>query len=83
MQADMTSTSIQDNVQKFRELCEAHDLTYTYSDDGSVYRRGEAQYKEILEFSKSIPRNLAVQVWNQTIEKKLREYDWDDYKWKS
>ena len=66
----------------FRELCEAHDITYTYSDDGSVYRRGEAQYKQIVEFSKKIPHNIARQIWNQTVEKKLRKEVWSEYKWK-
>jgi hypothetical protein len=73
---------IDDNVKTFRELCEAHDMLYTWSDDGSVYRRGEAQYADIVKFSKTIPRNLAVQVWNQTVEKRLRQDMWEDYKWK-
>lgn len=69
-------------TETFRELCEAHDMLYTWSDDGSVYKRGEEQYADIVEFSKTIPRSVAVQVWNQTVEKKLRQDMWEDYKWK-
>lgn len=72
---------IEDKVKKFRELCEAHDLTYDFSDDSSVYSRGEQQYKEIVELSKQIPRNISRQIWNQTVEKKLLEHAWKDYKW--
>lgn len=71
-----------ETAKKFRELCEAHDITYDFSDDSTVYRRGDDQYKQIVEVSKQIPRNLAVQIWNETVEKKLLPNAWDDYKWK-
>ena len=73
---------IDEQCKIFREMCERHDMLYSWSDDGSVYRRGEAQYMDIVEFADSIPRHLAVQIWNQTVEKRMRQDMWDDYKWK-
>ena len=73
---------IDKKCETFREMCEGHDITYSWSDDYKVYSRGELQYLDLVEYSKSIPRNLAVQIWNQTVEKKLRKEVWDEYKWK-
>lgn len=70
-----------DNIQKFRELCASHDLTYTYSDDGKTYSRGDAQYKEIIELSKTMPRDVAVQIWNENVEKKIIQHSWNEFKW--
>ena len=72
-----------DREQTFREMCEYHDITYTYSDDGSVYRRGEAQYMDIVEFADSLPRETAVKIWNEVVDKKfLYEQDRKEYRWK-
>jgi hypothetical protein len=71
-----------DLQQTFRDMCEKHDLTYTYSDDGRTYSKGEAEYKAIVEFSKKIPREMAVKIWNETVEKKMQSFVWDEYKWK-
>lgn len=70
-----------DNAVLFKEMCEKHDLTYTYSDDGKVYDAGKAQYAEIIEMSKTLPRWMAVQIWNEVVERKLIEYAWPEYKW--
>lgn len=72
-----------DKLNQFRELCKNHDITYSYSDDGSVYNRGNAQYAEIVEMSKSIPREDAVRIWNEEVDKKfLYEQDRAEYRWK-
>jgi hypothetical protein len=71
--------SEQTQLDTFRKLCENHDLTYDYSDDNSVYRQGDAQYKEIVQFAKVIPRDEAVRIWNEVVMKKTRcpaDYMW-------
>lgn len=73
--------STQNNIELFTEMCRKHDLTYSYSDDGKVYDAGKAQYQEIVEFAKNLPRHVAVKIWNESVEKKLIEYAWKDYKW--
>lgn len=35
--------------QEFYKLCQAHDWFFVYSDDGSVYRAGEAAEKRLQE----------------------------------
>lgn len=84
MHLKWTYTSMtNDRLNQFREMCQNHDITYTYSDDGSVYRRGETQYKEIVEFSKSLSHEDAVKIWNEVVDKKfLHERDRADYRWK-
>jgi hypothetical protein len=53
----------------FRALVERHDLTYTYSDDHTVWERGRAQYAAIVEAAKSVPN--AAEIWNANVDRKL------------
>ena len=59
--------------EAFRKMCEAHDLTYDYSDDYSAYRRGREQYAAIKEAAEKLPRGRAVAIWNETVDKKLTD----------
>ena len=59
---------------EFREMCRAHDLTYQYSDDGGVWRRGGASYARILAAAKELPREVAVRIWNEVVDTKLAEF---------
>jgi len=54
-----------------KALCEAHDLTYSYSDDGSVFRRGEEQYKAIKIVAARLQREVAVRIWNDAVDAKI------------
>ena len=67
-------------LEQFKELVSKHDLTYSYSDDYSVYQKGDEQYKAILKLSKELPKEVVVQIWNENVDKKLlnsrSEYYW-------
>lgn len=58
---------------QFRKMCEHHDLTYTYSDDGRAYRAGAASLDRVKEFAKKLPREDAVRIWNEVVDTKIAE----------
>jgi hypothetical protein len=49
-------------------LVKHHDLTYAYSDDNSVWRRGQASYNLIVSESASFPRSEVAAVWNTMVD---------------
>lgn len=72
-----------DKLAQFAQLVACHDLTYQYSDDGSVYDKGYQSYWNIVEFSKTIDRADAVKIWNANVDKSLNEEYRKEFYWKS
>lgn len=70
-------------LQDFEAMVNAHDLTYTYSDDGAVYRRGETQLHRIKEAAKNLPLDTVRSVWNAKVDKTLAEGYRKPFYWKS
>jgi hypothetical protein len=68
--------------QSFREMCVRHDLTYDYSDDGSVWRRGRESYAAVREAAKLLPREAAVRIWNEVVDTKLVVRARSEFYWK-
>ena len=67
--------------EQFRKLCESHDLTYDYSDDGRVYSKGKDEYDTIRAFANNnLTRVEAAQIWNSVVESKLR-FNREEYYW--
>lgn len=64
--------------KEFREMCEKHDLTYSYSDDNHVWRRGKASYDAIQTAAKNVPN--AEKIWNEVAKEKLGD-NWTIFKW--
>lgn len=60
-------------AEEFRRLCEAHDMTYAYSDDSRSHIRGRESYRHIEDFAAKIDRAVAVRIWNETVDKRVRE----------
>lgn len=69
-------------IELFRGMCKAHDLTYAYSDDSRVYRRGRDQYAEIKEAAKKLPPDVAARIWNEAVREKLLPGGESDFLWK-
>jgi len=65
----------------FRQACERHDLTYNYSDDARMWREGEAQYKAIKTMAAELPREVAVKIWNETVDKKILDGHRNNFYW--
>lgn len=57
--------------EEFRDMCVRHDLTYDYSDDHSVWTRGNASLAKIQAAAKQLPRETAVRIWNEVVDTKL------------
>lgn len=67
---------------EFRTMCERHDLTFEYSDDGRVWRAGQASLNEVKEAAKELPREVAVRIWNEVVDSKLAEGYRSNWYWK-
>lgn len=57
----------------FSELVHKHDLTYQFSDDPDVWRRGLSEFEEIVRESKKLELERAVQIWNHWCRQKVKE----------
>jgi hypothetical protein len=57
--------------EKFRAMCEGHDVTYEMSDDNRSYTRGRDQRQAIDLAAVQLPRARAVAIWNAAVDTKL------------
>ena len=71
-----------DKIERFKELVRAHDLTYQYSDDHRYWSRGSRQYSEIRTLAKEIGMEIAMEIWNKEVDRKLREDSREQFYWK-
>ena len=76
----MNNGDTQMTLDEFKTMVARHDLTYDYSDDASVRRRGHESYMKIMEASKQFPREDAVRIWNSEVDRKL--VDGTGFYWK-
>ena len=68
-------------TELFTQMCAAHDLTYMYSDDGSVWRRGQLQYDAIQRAAKQLGPS-AVEIWNAEVTKAIGANHREQFLWK-
>lgn len=68
--------------EEFRNMCKSHDLTYSYSDDGNVWRRGEEAKAKIVAAAKHLDRETAVRIWNEVVDTKIIAGYRDTFYWK-
>ena len=67
---------------EFRELCRAHDLTYAYSDDHTVWQRGRQSLDRVKEAAASLDHEVAVRIWNEVVDEKLKPEYRQEWYWK-
>ena len=60
-------------LEEFEQMVNRHDLTYDYSDDGAVWRRGVASENAIKEAAKQFTIEDVRRIWNAAVDKKLVE----------
>lgn len=71
------------SFEDWSKLVRVHDLTYAYSDDGAVYRRGAAAYNLIVQEAANFPRADVVKVWNtELVDKFLIPEARNEFYWK-
>ena len=68
--------------EDFQEMVRNHDLTYSYSDDGEVWRRGQARYDAIRKAADSLPREDVECIWNAEVDRKLMEHARSTFYWR-
>ena len=66
----------------FSAMCAAHDLTYSYSDDGNVWRQGDQEFQLIKKARQELGDSVAVPIWNAAVDKKLNAPYNTQYHWK-
>jgi hypothetical protein len=71
-----------DKQARFEKLVAEHDLTYNYSDDGSVWRRGQAQRDEIVALAKELPEADVIRIWDAKVDRTLVESVRKDWYWR-
>ena len=75
------------SLEAFKKLVDRHDLTYSYSDDGNAWRRGDASMKAIrdmkLALIKEDPANeeKCIKIWNDAVDKKIAASSREDWYW--
>lgn len=50
-------------IEAYKELLSKHDKYYAYSDDGSVYRKGKAEYEQLKAIQQLI--DIDKVIWNE------------------
>ena len=69
-------------LEEFEAMVNRHDLTYDYSDDGSVWRRGLASENAIREAAKQFPKEDVARIWNAMVDNFLIEEARAPFYWK-
>ena len=58
----------------FREMVRKHDVSYNYSDDHSVWTRGQAQRDKLVAYAKqNLTKEDAARIWNEEVSKMFRD----------
>jgi hypothetical protein len=69
-------------LDEFRMLVLSHDLTYDFSDDYRVRRRGDQNLAAIREAAEQFDRADVVRIWNEAVDKKLSSNARSGFYWK-
>lgn len=71
-----------EQLKHFKKLVDQHDLTYNYSDDGSVWRRGQDERDKITQLADHLPRDQVVKIWNDAVDRKIKPGMGEHFKWR-
>ncbi len=71
-----------ETLEEFEAACLSHDLTYSYSDDGGVYRRGSESEDRIRRAAAKFPREDVERIWNAIVDRKIREGYREPFYWR-
>ena len=59
-------------LEEFEKEVNHHDLTYSYSDDHSVWSRGAAHYDKIHKAAMTLPRDDVERIWNAMVDRRMQ-----------
>jgi len=57
----------------FADMCQRHDLTYSYSDDNRAYNKGRSSLSAINAYKSKLAPEVAKKVWNDIVDTKMVE----------
>ena len=72
-------------LDDFKKLVEAHDLTYSFSDDHRVWTAGQASWEAIDEDAKGLLPRAVAKIWNDRVKEVLGDdpiYLMTEQQWK-
>ncbi len=69
-------------IEEFQRAVAGHDLTYAYSDDHSVWRRGSADHDRIRKAAEKFPREDVERIWNAMVDGFLIESARAQFYWR-
>lgn len=69
-------------IEDFEEAVRNHDLTYSYSDDHSCWRRGATDHDRIRDAAKKFPPQEVERIWNEMVDRKLVESARSQFYWR-
>lgn len=70
-------------LAELKELIDKHDLTFAYSDDGGVWRRGQAELHRIRQAAKDFPVEDVERIWNAKVDRTLIESVRGQFYWRN
>jgi hypothetical protein len=69
---DLVAAQTDDPPARFRELCAMHDTSYDFSDDHTVWRRGETQFATLRRYVREhLTPAQAKAIWNDVVRTKF------------
>lgn len=69
-------------LEEFENEVNKHDLTHEYSDDHSVWSRGNAHYSKIRKAANNLPKADVERIWNAMVDKRLIEEARSQFYWR-
>lgn len=69
-------------LHEFEDMVRKHDLTYNYSDDGAVWRRGQDSYDAIRKAATRLPQSEVARIWNKIVDEKILDSHRQQFYWK-
>lgn len=70
-------------IAEFEKMVRDHDLTYSYSDDGAVYRAGSAAHDRIRAAARDLPEEDVRRIWNAKVDATIAEDYREPFYWRS
>ena len=77
------------SLEEFTRLVSQHDISYAFSDDHSVWSRGERAYSLICSMRDALiaqdanNESRCIEIWNDNVRKKFVESVWKQFEWKA
>ena len=65
---------MQTQLEIFAELVHKHDLTYSYTEDHSVWERGEKERTTIRKMAAALPIEDVKRTWNAEVDRKISRF---------